>query len=65
MTPVQSSNVATIGRDGEDLIVEFTNGKIYRYIGAGELEVAAISADSVGRFLNQAVKGVYDYEQEA
>lgn len=45
MTPVASSNVAAIGTEGRDLLVQYTSGATYRFAGqaehAGEIMVAA------------------------
>ena len=48
---VLSSNVSAIGMDGEDLIVRFHNGSMYRYIGAGKLYDDMLKSNSKGHFV--------------
>lgn len=63
MTPVSSSNVRSLGYDSEasELWVAFNGGRMYVYSGVpeGVLE-AALSAPSVGKFINENVKNVYE-----
>ena len=66
--PVSSSNVASVGwapiEEGEDigtLEVEFHYGHVYQYAEVPQSVYRdAISASSVGRFMNQSVIGQYD-----
>jgi hypothetical protein len=63
-TPVTSSNVASVGYDPKSMTleVEFTNGSIYQYFDVPEGEFQnLISAESVGRYLNQTIKNNYRY----
>lgn len=65
-TPVTSSNVASIGYDSNSMTleVEFLNGSIYQYFDVPEVEyLNLISAESVGRYLNQNIKNNYRYAQ--
>ncbi len=65
-TAVTSSNVASIGYDPNTMTleVEFRSGSIYQYFDVPEVEYRnLISAESVGRYLNQNVKGNYRYTQ--
>ena len=48
---VLSSNVSAVGEDGEDLIVRFHNGSMYRYFGAGKLFDAMLKSNSKGHFV--------------
>lgn len=48
---VLSSNVSAIGIDGEDLIVRFHNGSMYRYYGAGNMFDAMMKSASKGHFV--------------
>lgn len=63
MQEVQSSNVAAVGSDGEDLMVRFRNGGTYRYKGAGPKLEECIQAESVGRFINSDLRGKFDSER--
>ncbi|MBN2319877.1 MAG: KTSC domain-containing protein [Acidobacteria bacterium] len=63
-TPVQSTNVTSIGYDASTMTleVEFTNGSVYQYFDVPEMEYHnLIGAESVGRYLNQNIKNSYRY----
>lgn len=66
-TNVTSSNIASIGYDADQMIleVEFVNGTIYQYFDVPEsLYVGIMSADSHGKYLNEYIKrGGYRYER--
>lgn len=66
-TNVTSSNIASIGYDSEQMIleVEFLNGSIYQYFDVPEsLYVGIMSAGSHGKYLNDYIKrGGYRYER--
>ena len=62
LTPVQSSNVAAIGADGDDLVVQFHSG-MYRYKGAGSNLQDALESESVGRFVNAELRGQFEAER--
>lgn len=63
MFPVKSSNILGVGKDGDDLVVEFKGGSRYEFKGAAKHleEILKISADdgSVGKWLNANIKGHY------
>lgn len=64
LTPVESSNVDSMGPDGDDLLVRFKSSPtIYRYKGAAPLHEEALASDSVGRFIGQRIRGQYDFER--
>ncbi len=66
MINVVSSNVAAVGYDEESqtLQVEFNNGSTYQYFDVPEdTYKGLLSAESVGKFLNQKVKGSYRYSR--
>ena len=64
MQSVQSSNIRAIGHDGSMLRVEFSNGSTYDYEGVpSRVFDDLVSADSVGRYFAQNIKGVYGYEK--
>lgn len=63
-TDVDSSNVQSVAFDEgtETLCVRFHNGGLYSYTTVDmEVYVDLVHAESVGVYLNQAVKGVYPY----
>ena len=63
-TPVTSSTVAAVGYDANTvtLEVEFQNGSVYQYFSVPEVEYQGlITADSVGKYLNQNIKNNYQY----
>ena len=66
-TYVTSSNIASIGYDPEQMIleVEFLNGSIYQYYDVPEaLFEGIMSAESHGKYLNEHIKkGGYRYER--
>ncbi|RJR51421.1 MAG: KTSC domain-containing protein [Desulfobacteraceae bacterium] len=63
-TPVQSSNVASVGYDPNTLTleIEFTNSSVYQYFDVPEIEYYnLVRAESVGRYLNLNIKNSYRY----
>lgn len=59
MLPVESSNVKAIGykEKTKELYVEFIGGSVYKYLDVEkDLHEGLISADSVGKFLNENIK---------
>lgn len=65
-SPVSSSNVESVGyeKDSETLEVEFKNGTLYQYFDVPQqIFDGLISADSVGGYLAQNIKGVYRYSR--
>lgn len=65
-SPVSSSNVESVGyeEDSETLEVEFKNGALYQYFDVPQrIFDGLISADSVGGYLAQNIKGVYRYSR--
>lgn len=63
-TPVSSSNIAAIGYDEDNqlLEVEFKNGSVYSYSGVpvGEYE-GFINSDSKGAYLHANIKNRYSF----
>ena len=66
-TYVSSSNIASIGYDPKQMIleVEFLNGSIYQYYDVPEaLYEGIMSAESHGKYLNEYIKkGGYRFER--
>lgn len=48
---VLSSNVSAVGKDGNDLIIRFHNGSLYRYFGQADLYDAMLASNSKGHFV--------------
>jgi len=66
MNTIESSNIAAVGYDveTETLQVEFNNGSLYQYFNVPEhIYQGLFSADSVGTFLAQNIKGSYRYSR--
>jgi hypothetical protein len=64
MTPVQSTQVASVGYDAatQTMAVQFKAGGLYEYAGVpADVAAAAVKAESIGRFLAQNVKNKYRY----
>lgn len=67
-TNVDSSNVNRIAyeENSQTLCVEFNNGGLYVYRHVDmEVYVDFVHADSVGKYLNSAIKPYYEYEKFA
>jgi hypothetical protein len=65
-TPVVSSAIASIGYDEERkmLEVEFNSGSVYRYFDVPpDTHLEFITAPSHGRYFDQYVRDVFDFEQ--
>lgn len=64
MTPVSSSNIASIGYENWTLYVSFNRGGLYAYSGVPETVYRGLmSASSHGSYLASHVKGVYPYKR--
>jgi hypothetical protein len=64
MTPIKgSSNIAAVGTEGNDLLVQFHSGHTYRYRGAARHEAELRAAPSAGQYLNQLVKPHHQAEK--
>ena len=63
-TPVQSTNVSSIGYDPttHTLEVEFSGGNIYQYFDVPQaINDALMASDSKGQFLASQIKGNFRY----
>lgn len=64
--PVESSNLASVGfdKDNEILEIEFNHGGVYQYfeVPAEEYE-ALMNAGSHGSYFHQNIKDVYDFQK--
>ena len=63
MTTVESSNVVAIGYDDNTLYVKYSSGT-YKYDNVPkEVAEKLFKADSKGRFMNENIKGQYNYSR--
>jgi len=53
---VESSNLAAVAVDGEDLLVRFRSGARYRYPGAAEEAFCLLEAPSAGRYFHAKIR---------
>lgn len=64
MTPLKSSNLHAVGRDGDDLLVQFKGkdgpGHTYRYAGAAQHHDDLVASDSPGSFFHAKVRSAYE-----
>lgn len=63
---VNSSSIASIGYDPTTMTleVEFTTGFVYQYFDVPETEYRNLmAAESMGKHLNQQIKGNYRYSK--
>lgn len=62
-TPVQSSNIISVGHDGTNLYVNYKSGTyMYENVDKSVYE-SLLSSDSKGRFMNENIKGRYNYSR--
>lgn len=65
-THVESSNVESVAyhNKSHSICVKFHNGGLYTYDGVDhDVYVDLVNAESVGQYLNRAIKGVYAYDR--
>lgn len=61
---VNSSNIDSVGYlpDSRTLEIRFHNGRLYQYFDVPDnVHQELVDADSVGRFFNSNIRGVYRY----
>ena len=66
MVKVESSNISAVGYDTSfgSLIVEYKSGNKYQYKNVPyELYENLLKAESKGRFMNENVKGRFEYDR--
>lgn len=62
-TEVKSSNIISIGHDGTNLYVNYKSGT-YKYENVDKsVYEGLISSESKGRFMNENIKGKYNYSR--
>jgi isocitrate dehydrogenase len=56
--PVVSSNIKSIGLEGNVLEIEFTSGTVYQYTGetAAAHHAAMLTAESIGKYFGRFVR---------
>jgi len=62
--PVTSRNLVEIGYNEESRTLEvmFTNGRVYQYFDVPpQVHSELMNAGSIGKYLNDNIKGVYRY----
>lgn len=56
-TPIQSSQIESLGHDGDTLAVAFRNGGVYHYHGVSAEQYAQLlAAESAGSYLHKQIK---------
>jgi hypothetical protein len=56
-TPVQSSNIASVGHEGDTLEIEFRNGGVFRYPGVvEEVFKGMLAAPSIGKHFHSHIR---------
>jgi hypothetical protein len=62
-TEVKSSNIISIGHDGTNLYVNYKSGT-YKYENVDKsVYESLLSSESKGRFMNENIKGRYNYSR--
>ena len=67
MTPVVSSNIASVGYNEDEklLFIQFNNGSVYSYVDVpADLVEKLHAAESVGSFFNANIKTKFVYNKE-
>ena len=60
-TEVKSSNIISVGHDGTNLYVNYKSGT-YKYENVDRsIYESLLTSDSKGRFMNDNIKGKYNY----
>ena len=64
MTAGKSSQVESIGHEGDTLAVKFKSGGIYHYHGVtAEQFAAAQKAESIGKYLGQHIRPTFKFSK--
>ncbi len=63
-TPVESSNIVSVGWNNGTLEIEFIKGKLYQYMGVPkEVYTNMLRAESVGKYFHANIRSKYSYIQ--
>jgi hypothetical protein len=66
LIPVESSSIHHVGYDPltQRLFLEYEGGRLYEYLDVpDDLYVRLMKAESIGRFVNYAIKPHYHYKE--
>lgn len=64
MTPVSSSDIASIGYEGTTLYIQFNSGGFYSYSGVPEhVYQGLMNAASHGKYFHAYIKNSYPYKK--
>jgi uncharacterized protein (DUF2164 family) len=66
LRPARSSSIVHIGydSDAQRLFLEYAGGRLYEYLDVPEeIYVSLLQAESMGRFVNYAIKPHYYYQE--
>jgi hypothetical protein len=66
MKPVSSSQISSIGydSDSQELFIEFTSGKVYRFFKVPEIVFKTfVASKSPGSFLHSQIIDIYEYDR--
>ena len=62
LVPVESSNIAAVGYEGNVLTVAFKNGSVYTYAGVPlTIYQSLLNAPSKGQYLAKEIKGKFPH----
>lgn len=61
---VVSSNLQALAISGNDLIIKFNSGDIYRYYGAAIEWTNILNASSKGKYFSEFIRNNYNYKKE-
>lgn len=60
LTPVESSNIESVGHDGSRMIVRFKNGGTFHYSGVtAEQHAEMLAAESLGKYFHARIRGKF------
>lgn len=57
MQSVASTNIDSVGHDGQHVYIQFKSGGIWKYPATADEHAALLSADSVGKHFHANLKG--------
>lgn len=62
-TVVGSTMISAIGTDGDDLLVRFNNGDMWKYIGAAKAKAMLLKAESIGSVFHKHVRDKFESQK--
>lgn len=57
LTPVKSSNIDSVGHDGQHTYVKFKSGGVWKYPATADDHSALLGAESIGKHFHANLKG--------